>query len=69
LASRDAHFSLAIGGSPNLDQREFQSLPHPGGGTTPFRPTACLELTADGRQIIAADQFSVWLLDLANVDD
>jgi hypothetical protein len=52
-----------------LDQREFQSLPHPGGGTTPFRPTACLELTADGRQIIAADQFSVWLLDLANVDD
>jgi hypothetical protein len=35
----------------------------------PGRATACLELTADGRQIIAADQFSVWLLDLANVDD
>ncbi|HEY4263290.1 MAG TPA: hypothetical protein VGM98_24220 [Schlesneria sp.] len=53
----------------SLDKREFQSLPHPGGGTTPFRPTACLELTAEGRQIIAADQFWVWLLDLPNVDD
>lgn len=49
----------------SLDERRYQSLPHPDKTSTPFRPEACLEFTADGTRLIAADDRSVWLLELA----
>jgi hypothetical protein len=52
----------------SLDERRFQALPHPDKSTTPFRPETCLELTADGQRLIAADGLSVWLLKLAAND-
>jgi len=48
----------------SLDKRDYQALPSPEKKSTPFRPTICLELSADQRQLIAADQYSVWLYDL-----
>jgi hypothetical protein len=48
----------------SLDKRDYQALPSPEKGSTSFRPTICLELSADQRQLIAADQYSVWLYDL-----
>ena len=48
----------------SLDQREHQSLPAPDKGSNSFRASVYLESTVDGRQLIAADMRSVWLLDL-----
>jgi hypothetical protein len=32
----------------------------------PFRPSECLQMLDSGNQLLAGDQFSLWLLDLAN---
>ncbi len=53
----------------SLDKREHQSLPAPDKGPTPFRASVFLESTADGRQLIAADMRSVWLLDLERLKE
>jgi hypothetical protein len=31
-----------------------------------FAPTECLELLEDGKRVLAADRFSVWLLELSS---
>lgn len=48
----------------SLDRHEYQVLPNPAGGIEPFRPTICLDSVPGTHQIIAADSFSIWRLDL-----
>lgn len=48
----------------SLDKRVFQALPGPDEKKGAFRPTICLELAANQKQLVAADQYSVWLYDL-----
>ncbi len=49
----------------SLDTHDYQALPSLEKKGTSFRPTVCLELTADERQLIAVGPNSVWLYDLA----
>ena len=50
----------------SLDKREFQRLPSPDKGPARFRSNVSLDLINDGRQILAGDAWSLWLLDLSD---